>query len=532
MADPKGPERQTGGATPAARPKSPTLDLKASDVTPRTADAKATDAKTAAPQTPASGAASATTNPGSTASGGKSAPPATSPTASDNKIDPRPVTSGVGPTAAASSMSSGTPAASSATAQTKPASSTPGSSSSPSSAGAGSSASGAAGSSSAAGAPKPTASAAPWASSTSGAKPSPSVATPQPSGGVGMLGAGVAALVGAAIAIAVVALFGRDLIGAPTPDTSRVTAVETKLDAVANDIAALRQSAGQTPQATDTSAIDARIAELGKAIEGSGARAEALETEIRTIASRPAAVTVDTSANEALSKRVDGLDAALKDAPKASDIAEANAQVTEVIEGLRSRIDTSIETSLKPLTDKIAALESELKARPVGDPGARLVVALGALDQALAAGRPFANELAAAKAAGGEVAGLDSVAAAGLPTDAALASELEAIMAGLPPLRVSENASVFERFVANAGSIVKVTPKDAPAGVGPAAVRQRVGAKAASGDVAGALTERDALDDAAKAATEAWAQKAQSRIAAEKGLADARSAALARLGSN
>ncbi|WP_020187238.1 hypothetical protein [Methylopila sp. 73B] len=523
MADPKGPETTTGGGAPSARPKAPTLDLKAADVTPKdaakdppsatTTPAAAKDApKPSSPSAPQPGAASPAGSPEIKAADVKPASPVAAAPAS------------AGPT------SSGVPGA-------RPAGATP-------------SFGGAKPTETAA--PKPGAATGPDMSKT-GARPESSKpdlgksepgkpadlkssdfkpVDPKPAdtgaptrvaaavtparGGAGVLGLAGSALFGAAIALGVVALYGQELIGGDGTQSTRVAAVESKLDSVGRDVAALRERSGQTAQTADTSAIEARISELALTIDGSGARVAALEGEIRGLAGREQAPTVDPGAVDALAKRVDGLEAKIAQAPTREAIAELGAR---------------IDAAVKPLDEKIAALDAALKARPVGDPAARLVTAFAAIDQAVVAGRPFPAELAAAKAAGGDVATLEPYAAGGAPTKAALGAELQDVMAKLPPLKPTADASVFDRLVASAGSVVKVTPATAPAGSAPADVRARVAAKASAGDVEGALADIEALDPDAKAATAAWADKAKARLAADEALATARTAALARLGA-
>lgn len=526
MADPKGPETTTGGGAPSARPKAPTLDLKAADVTRR--DAK----DPSSPTTPAAGAEDAQKPSGATSTASASPSVATPAGASETKAgDVKPTSVSAAAPASTGPASSGAPGA-------RPSGTTP-------------TLGGAKPADS--GLTKPGAAAAGPDLSKTGDKtdtskpdlgkgepgrpadlksPGSTPVDPKPAepgaptrvaaavtparGGAGVLGLAGSALFGAAIALGVVALYGQELIGGDGSEATRVAAVESKLDTVGRDVAALRERSGQAAQTADTSAIEARVSELAGAIEGSGARVAALEGEIRGLAARPAAPSVEPAAVEALAKRLDGLEAKVADAPTREALAELGAR---------------IDAAVKPLDEKIEAVDAALKARPVGDPAARLVTAFGAIDQAMAAGRPFPTELAAAKAAGGDVAALEPYAAEGAPTKAALGAELQDAMAKLPPLKPAADASVFDRLVASAGSVVKVTPATAPAGSSPADVRSRVAAKASDGDVKGVLADIEAFDPDAKAATAEWADKAKARLAADEALANARIAALARLGA-
>lgn len=530
MADPKGPETTTGGGAPSARPKAPTLDLKAADVTPKDA-AKATSSATVTP--PDAKDAPKPSGPASPASAPQ--PGDASPSPDIKAADVKPSSPTAATPASAGPTSSGVAGARPAGATpsfggTKPtdaAAPTPGAPKGPdlSKTGARPESSKPDLGKSEPGKPadlkssdsKPVDSKPVDSKPTDTGAPTRVAAAVTPArGGAGVLGLAGSALFGAAIALGVVALYGQELIGGDGTQSTRVAAVESKLDAVGRDVAALRERSGQTAQTADTSAIEARISELARTIDGSGARVAALEGEIRGLAGREQTPTVDPAAVDALTKRVDGLESKIAEAPTREAIAELGAR---------------IDAAVKPLDEKIAALDAALKARPVGDPAARLVTAFAAIDQAVAAGRPFPAELAAAKAAGGDVTPLEPYAAGGAPTKTALGAELQDVMAKLPPLKPAADASVFDRLVASAGSVVKVTPATAPAGSAPADVRARVAAKASAGDLEGALADIEALDPDAKAATAAWADKAKARLAADEALATARTAALARLGA-
>ena len=377
---------------------------------------------------------------------------------------------------------------------------------------------------------------------------------------MGVLGVIFAMLGGAALAVATIALFGRDLIPAVQPDDARVAAAESKLDALGGEVAALRDRAGQSAApAGDAAATDERLAEVGKTIEATNARAEALEKQVVELTAKvesspqggdqPA---VDQSAVAALASRLEaveqrgsavdavaGLDKRVTDLD--GRIADLDGRVAalggrldklataEQLEALTAKVPETVAEAVKPLDGRVASVEGALKARPAGDPAARSVVALGALEQALEAGRPFAAELEAVKTStsNGELTALDAFAASGVPTRQALAQELSGIMAQLPAEKPAESASLFDKFVASAGSVVKVTPKDA--GSATENPRARVAALAAAGDVEQALAARQGLDQEAQAATAGWAEKATARIAAEKAVEGARAAALARL---
>jgi hypothetical protein len=526
MAEPKGPE--SGGqpkSTSAARPRPQTLDLSATEVSK--AEARNAEAATASAQGTESSKPAApkpddvATKPSGDAPGSLGA----------KTSDPAAVKTGVSSDEASTKAAAGAPAepapAPSATSKAGPSSTSP------------------------------NAEARAAARSAGGASADPKASIPPSYGdgdrseGIGFLGAAAAAVAGAVIAVLVVVAFGRYLIRAPEADLSRVIATESKLDGLRRDVAALNQRLGQIVEATDTKAIgaglgelDGRLQELGKAVESSNGRVTGVENELRGLVEKVANPPADPAIG-VLAGRVEGIEL------RAGDLVtkEELAVLTSRIENAERRIVAaptkddlaSVTTGvaalgdkIDPLADEVGSLSDALKARPKGDPAARLVVALGALGQALDAGRPFAAELASVKAAAGEtaeLAALDGYAQGGLPTRAVLSAELRTIVSELPPLKPGAQSSVFDRFVANAGAVVKITPQDA-SGSDPSAVRARVESLAEAGDVEQALAARVQLDVAARAATDDWAAKASARIGAEDALRGARTAALARLSAN
>ncbi len=535
MADPKGPETgQDAKGAASARPRSPTLDLSATDVTPKAAkpeskptDAKPSDAKLSddqpsakapEPAKPTSPSASAAPAPaGDPAKAGAPKPDAAKPDqAKPEPAKPEPAK----PQAA-------TPGA------PKPEAVRPGPSAS---------------SSPAAGSPADA-----RARATAAAASAPVQPVRE---GVGVLGMFGAALGGAALALIGVALFGKELIGVAQPDSSRVQAVEAKLNAVGGDVAALRSDIARIKPA-DTSQIETKLGALSQSAEATAGRVAGVEGGVKALAEQVAKTPPQDPAIAVLAGRIDGLELRFQNTPSPQELAilggrmagfEARlkelpskdqlADLTVRIEDLGQTVDgigQKVAAATAPIAARVDQVAAALKERPKGDPDARVVVALGALDQALTEGRPFAPEINAVKAASGEtaeLAALDSHAAKGLETREALGAELAAEIAGLAPVKSEQTGTILDRFVASAGSVVKITPKDAAAGSDPAAVRARVAALGSAGDLEGALAARGSLDEQARAATEDWAGRASARVSAEKAIGSARAAALARLTSN
>lgn len=530
MADPKGPETgQDAKGAASARPRSPTLDLSATDVTPKAAkpEPKPADAK------PSEGKPSEKTPEPLKSTSPSAAAPSTGDPAKTGA--PKPETAKpdqTKPEAGKQEAAKPQPAKPEAAKPESPKPETV--------------------------RPAPSASPSPAASSPADARARATAAsTVQPvREGVGVLGMSVAALGGAALALIGVALFGKELIGVAQPDSSRVQAVEAKLNAVGGDVAALRSDVARIKPA-DTSQIETKLGALSQAAEATAGRVAGVEGGVKALAEQVAKAPPQDPAIAVLAGRIDGLELRFQNTPSPQELAilggrmagfEARlkelpgkdqlADLTVRIEDLGQMVDgigQKVAAATAPIAARVDQVAAALKERPKGDPDARVVVALGALDQALTEGRPFAPELNAVKAASGEtaeLAPLDSHAAKGLETREALGAELAAEIAGLAPVKSEQTGSILDRFVASAGSVVKITPKDAAAGSDPAAVRARVAALGSTGDLEGALAARGSLDEQARAATEDWAGRASARVSAEKAIGSARAAALARLTSN
>ena len=310
-----------------------------------------------------------------------------------------------------------------------------------------------------------------------------------------------------------------------TATRARVTALEMEVHALQNRPAAV----------ADTKAMDGAIAALG-------ARVNAMQ---ETIAKLPAG---ESGKDAALTERVTAADNAMKSlglaltalTKRSDEIAANAAQARERAEAaekavteLRSSVQDVSKTAnagvsaseLEGLQKRLAGLEQATKtARDdiaktgASDAAARLALSAVALRDTVVSGAPFAPSLAQAKALGADanvLATLEPFAATGLPTPAALALELRALLPGMVK-KPETNASggFLEKLQANAGNLVRVRPVGAPSGDDSAAVLTRVESAAAAADIAAALAELVKLPEATRAPAQAWIAKANARQAA------------------
>jgi hypothetical protein len=217
----------------------------------------------------------------------------------------------------------------------------------------------------------------------------------------------------------------------------------------------------------------------------------------------------------------------------ADDIGGLNRRVddlTSAVRDLRTRVEamTPVDKSeFEALANRIAALEksagtleSEIgkRATITSDRAVRLALATSALRAAVERGEPFTSELAAARPLAPEdsFASLEPFANSGVPSNAALARELAALV---PALRNAANATppdsgFFERLKFSASRLVRIRPAEDSASDDPMAVINRIDTKAATADVAGALAELARLPPAVRAPAQAWIGKAEARIKA------------------
>ena len=186
----------------------------------------------------------------------------------------------------------------------------------------------------------------------------------------------------------------------------------------------------------------------------------------------------------------------------------------------RSDLD-ALAARIAPLESTVKTLADDIKheTATADDRAARLTVAAEALRATVERGAPYPAELAAVKSLGADqsaTAPLEPFAAAGVPSAAALAHELESLTPALQQAAepASSNNSFLGRLENNARRLVQITPVDAPPGDDPASVVTRISVDAEHADIAAALADIAKLPDAAKPLAAAWVEKAQARNAA------------------
>jgi hypothetical protein len=294
---------------------------------------------------------------------------------------------------------------------------------------------------------------------------------------------------------------------------------------------------------TDPALLD-RLAKLEAAL--SAPRAQDPQLLSRVVAAEAAART----AADFMTTRERRSDEIAAMAQEARDRATSAASAAEAVKKAAA-VPEQPRVDLAPLNTRIAALESAIKANQAeiarsakaatsDDARGRLAVAALALRNAAESGEPFAAELAAVKALGGEAGAtkaLETFAASGIPTPDALGRELSALMPQVWKAgRATESSEggFLARLQANAEKIVRVRPAGEAGGDDPAHVKARIETRAQAANVRGALAEFAKLAPEARAPADGWIRKAQARetaLAAARTLSQAALSALAKSGS-
>jgi hypothetical protein len=329
-------------------------------------------------------------------------------------------------------------------------------------------------------------------------------------------GAGFGSLLAAGVVGGALALGGSYLLDqagigrAPQADTAQTADVE----ALRTEVAALRESAGNTDN-TDY-----------------GAAIEQLRSEVAAVGQNSA----DGAASEevgALSARVDELGTQLQALSQQTatanppvDLGPLNGRVDAVEQAVRS-VEQAADQSRSATEQRLGEMQAALDAlgqrleERVNDPRLALAITASALKAAIDRGQPFQTELDAYAAAAPNSPGIDTLrplAESGVPTRGEIVSDLPdaagAMVAAAKP--VPENPGMVARLWSSASNLVDVRPVgENIQGNEPGAIVARLEAAVKAGDFAKALAEYESLPEPAKAAGADFAAKLRARQTAD-----------------
>ena len=292
------------------------------------------------------------------------------------------------------------------------------------------------------------------------------------------------------------------LEAAPAP---AVGVAAGEFDALASRLASAQEAIAALQQAGTASGgePDGRIDAIASRLEAGEAEIASLRDAVNESRQADPRVVME------LSGRVETLAGDLDRIGQASDAAA-------------SRIEAA-EAGLADVTQKV---ESYSEARARADSQGRALarsVAANALRAAYDRGAPFAGLLASAHAlsdSDAAIAALEPHATLGVASDAALLADFRAVASqAIAASRPREDGVVAQLFT-NARSLVQVRPVGPQAGGAPEAIVSRVAAHLQSGEMAQALAEWRSLPEASRGASAGFGQTLESRVAADKAMAE------------
>lgn len=192
-----------------------------------------------------------------------------------------------------------------------------------------------------------------------------------------------------------------------------------------------------------------------------------------------------------------------------SEISEETKRLTDNSSAYDTRlkaIETSVDEKILPSMDSVekaavAAIESQKVARSVS---AR------SLSAVLENGGVFSSELASAEALLGTsetIGALRELSRKGIKSKSELSAEFAPVGDQIASLRSEDDSKlgILDKFLSSAQSLVKVRPAGPVAGDDNLAIVSRIEAALKAGDLPGAMSEFESLDDAAKSVGDGWA---------------------------
>lgn len=280
----------------------------------------------------------------------------------------------------------------------------------------------------------------------------------------------------------------------------------------------------------EIAALKDHVAKLSDAADSVAAvvdRLAALDARLAELEARPAPVAPDLSGLQALEDRLAAIEALPEgDAASTAALAARLTKLEAALKSLPATDTTALQAELDAAIARLGEAEAEAAARSTEAEAAAAKtsrdLSLRALSDAVTAGEPFADRLAALADPALEAA-LGPMAKTGVPTLAALQESFPE--AARDTLRLAREVSPTDGwtdrlwdFLALQTEARSLTPRE---GAEPDAILSRAEFALSEGRVADALTELSTLDQALAAPLEAWTADANSHLSAFAALAAA-----------
>ena len=247
-----------------------------------------------------------------------------------------------------------------------------------------------------------------------------------------------------------------------------------------------------------------------------------LRSEVDGLKQQLATIPTDLQPGDALEKRLAALEAK-------GDTTAANPETESQIKALQDTVAqlknasaTAAEqanTQLSDLGDRLAPAEKTLKDQP-GEAAVSKAIAATYLKAAVDRGDPFLTELQTFSSLAPDdpaIAGLKRMAATGIKSKAALATEFDATATAISEAlnQPVQGESMTDRLMASARSLISVRPVGNVTGTDWGAILARMEDKLTNGDIKGAALEWDGLPDGAKAASKDFKAELDARATAD-----------------
>ena len=279
--------------------------------------------------------------------------------------------------------------------------------------------------------------------------------------------------------------------------------------------------------------FDARMNGFDARVNGIEAKANdvaALESKLQaTVADLPK---IDLQPLQAAAGALD--DKVTKLQTTVADLPKVDLQPLQTATGALDGRVAKIEADLSAAKDGARVTEARAIGSADESKAAPIAVVGQALQRAIADGRPYASDVAALKALGGEpeaVSRLAPLAETGAPSVASLKGQWDDVKRSvLAAVKPGQSTNPLDRFAASARALVEVKRVGTVTGSDPVAIVSQVDDALDRNDVADALAEWKKLPEAGQHVSQEWADTARSRLDAEMAARDLVARAIATLG--
>lgn len=340
---------------------------------------------------------------------------------------------------------------------------------------------------------------------------------------------------------------------AAAAEKGATTAIDVTRQAMARMEAAQKQIAALSGALSRIEAAEKGATAASKAAADATAGLEALREELKNLKTGSDAAALGDALAElrgqvkAMGEKLAALSPEALQTASAGNkaIAEVREQLTKLGKTLEAEAAT-LGTRLEALKERLSGSDERLKTletrttqtASMGGRDAAVIAAIGQLREAVQAGRPFGQELAAVKTLTGaasawatSLSALDAKAQQGVASLGALRSRFpKAAVAIIRAARVPENGDWLDRAWARAKTVV-VIRRTGPGveGETPEAIVARAEARLADSDLKGAAQVLAKLNGNGAKAASAWLGVAKARLTALDAVAALQRTALGRI---